>query len=364
MFFIIAVIVLFFLVVFQIAKASEYVQALKGEEASFKQHNKVNGFLMIGFLVLGLIGVYWCHALYEKQTLFPQGSSSKEGERVDDMLRITITITGIVFFITQILLFWFAYRFQYKENRKAFFFSHSSKLEIIWTTIPTIVLTILIIVGLHNWFIFTSDAPKGAMQIEVTGKQFGWIFRYPGKDGKFGQKYYRNIDESAGNDLGLIWKDSAALNQKADPATYDDIIMQGNVYLIKDKPVELIIGSRDVVHDVGLPHFRMKMDAVPGMPTRMWFTPKYTTKEMKERTGNPDFVYELCCDQMCGNGHYSMRAVVNVVTELEFDEMMAKQKPAYLNAFPDKDPNAVKVVAAVVNAPSNAAAPAADTTKK
>ena len=364
MFFTIAVIVLFFLIVFQIAKASEYVQVLKGEEASFRQQNKVNGFFMIAFLVLGLLGVYWCHELLEKHTLFPQGSASKEGEKVDSMLIVTTVITGIVFVITQILLFWFAFRYQYKENRKAYFFSHSSKLEIIWTTIPTIVLTILIIIGLRNWFIFTGDAPKGAMQVEVTGKQFGWIFRYPGKDGKFGQKYFRNIDESAGNDLGLIWKDSAALNQKADPATFDDIIMQGTVYLIKDKPVEFIIGSRDVIHDVGLPHFRMKMDAVPGTPTRLWFTPKYTTKEMKEKTGNPDFVYELSCDQMCGNGHYSMRAVITVVTEQEFDEMMAKQKPAYYNAFPDKDPaNAAKAVV-VSDTAKVVAKPAKDTTKK
>ncbi len=65
----------------------------------------------------------------------------------------------------------------------------------------------------------------------------------------------------------------------------------------------MIIGSRDVIHDVGLAHFRMKMDAVPGIPTTLWFTPKYTTKEMKEKTGNPDFVYEIACDQMCGSGH-------------------------------------------------------------
>jgi hypothetical protein len=62
-----------------------------------------------------------------------------------------------------------------------------------------------------------------------------------------------------------------------------------------------------VIHDVGLSHFRMKMDAVPGIPTTLWFTPKYTTKEMKERTKNPNFVYEISCDQMCGNSHYSMR---------------------------------------------------------
>lgn len=80
------------------------------------------------------------------------------------------------------------------------------------------------------------------------------------------------------------------------------------------------------------------MDAVPGIPTTMWFTPKYTTKEMKERTKNPNFQYEISCDQMCGDGHYSMKGVIEVVTQPEFDEWMAKQKPNYFAAFPEKDP--------------------------
>jgi cytochrome c oxidase subunit 2 len=83
----------------------------------------------------------------------------------------------------------------------------------------------------------------------------------------------------------------------------------------------------------------MKMDAVPGIPTTMWFTPKFTTREMKELTGNPNFVYEISCDQMCGNGHYSMKGVIEVVEQEEFDLWMAKQKPQYLVNFPDKDPS-------------------------
>ena len=110
------------------------------------------------------------------------------------------------------------------------------------------------------------------------------------------------------------------------------------MYIVKNKPVKFIIGSRDVVHDVGLSHFRLKMDAVPGTPTTLWFTPKFTTKEMKESTGNPNFQYEISCDQMCGNGHYSMKGVIEVVSQAEYDEWMAKQKPAYYAAFPEKDP--------------------------
>jgi cytochrome c oxidase subunit 2 len=122
-------------------------------------------------------------------------------------------------------------------------------------------------------------------------------------------------------------------NIKADPTGYDDIIETTAMILIKDRPVKLIINSRDVIHDVGLPHFRMKMDAVPGTPTTLWFTPKYTTEEMKKITNNPNFEYEIACDQMCGNGHYSMRGVIKVVkNEAEFKFWLATQKPAYVGS--------------------------------
>ena len=342
MFLTIAVVVLIFVVIFQIAKASEYVSVLKGEEVSRKQNNKINGFLMVVFLVLGLVGVWYCNELLYDKTLLVQDAASVEGARVDSMLWVTLAVTGIVFIATQVVLFVFAYKYQEDTNRKVVFFAHSTKLELIWTVIPAIALTVLVVIGLRNWFLFTGEPPKNAMVVEVTGKQFGWIYRYPGKDGSFGKKYYKNID-NASNSLGLIWDDELA---------QDDIVMEQTVYLIKGKPVKLVLGSRDVIHDVGLSHFRLKMDAVPGIPTTMWFTPKYTTKEMKELTNNPNFQYEISCDQMCGNGHYSMKGVIEVVDQEEFDAIMAKQKPYYYTAFPEKDPSAAPadttVVAAVV----------------
>ena len=342
----VAIIVLIFVVIFQIAKASEYVSILKGEEASRQQNNKINGFLMVAFLVLGFIGIYVCNKAYYGKTQLAQGAASIQGEKVDQMLFVTLIITGIVFVITQVLLFWFAYKYQEDKNRKVFFFAHSTKLELIWTAIPAIALTVLVVFGLRNWFFFTGEPPKNANVIEVTGKQFGWIFRYPGKDGIFGKKYYKNIDPAT-NSVGIIWDDKYA---------QDDIQTEQTMYVVKGQPVKLIIGSRDVIHDVGLTHFRLKMDAVPGIPTTMWFTPIYTTKEMREKTGNPNFAYEISCDQMCGNGHYSMKGVIEVVDQEEYDLWMAKQKPQYFTAFPEKDPSAVPVT---VKADSTAKATAA-----
>ena len=337
---IIVALILGFIVVFQIAKASEYVAILRGEEKTRKEHNRINAFLLLVFLVVGLFGVWYCNERL-KGKILPE-SASEHGERIDNMMWITLAITGIVFFITQILLFWFAYKYQEREDRKAYYFPHNNKLEVIWTVIPAITLTILVGFGLYYWFQITGEAPKDAQAIEVTGKQFGWEFRYPGKDNIFGRKYFKNIDEAKSNPLGQIWED---------PANRDDIYASQTVHIVVNKPVKFIINSKDVIHDFGLSHFRLKMDAVPGTPTTMWFTPKFTTKQMKEKYGD-DFTYEISCDQMCGRGHYTMRGVIVVESQAEFDAWMAQQKPQYEAATGGNNP-----------APANAA-PKTDSTAK
>ena len=276
--------------------------------------------MLLAFLVIGLFGVWYCNETLKDKILPP--SASDHGEKIDTMIWITLGITFFVFVITQILLFWFAYKYQEREDRKAYFFPHDNRLEVIWTVIPAIVLTVLVGFGLYYWFQITGEAPKNAQVVEVTGSQFKWEFRYPGKDGKLGRKYYKEINEVKGNPLGQVW---------SDPDNHDDIVASQEMHLIVNKPVKLIINAKDVIHDVGLAHFRMKMDAVPGMPTTMWFTPKYTTREMKEKYGQ-DFTYEISCDQMCGQGHFSMRGTIVVESEAEHKVWLAKQTPQYITA--------------------------------
>jgi len=159
----------------------------------------------------------------------------------------------------------------------------------------------------------------------------------------FGRKNYK-LTKGA-NGLGVDFND---------PASHDDIHVPATMHIPVGRPVKLVINAQDVIHDVGLPHFRLKMDAVPGIPTTLWFTPLYTTDEMKLKTGNPNFVYELSCDQMCGAGHFSMRAVIQVDSEEEYMRYMATLEPEYWTVFPDKKPQ-----------PANAAPAAApDTSKK
>jgi cytochrome c oxidase subunit II len=318
---IVIALILGFFIIFQIAKASEYVGILKGEEKTRKDSNRINAFLLLAFLVLGLVGVWFCNEKLKGKIL--GASASEHGERIDTMIWITLAITGFVFVITQIALFWFSYKYQEKENRQAFYYPHNNKLELIWTVIPAIVLTVLVGFGLYYWFQITGEAPKNAMVVEVTGKQFNWEFRYPGKDGVLGKKYYKNVDETKGNPLGQIWDD---------PANHDDIYTTGEMHAVVNRPIKLVLYAKDVIHDVGLVHFRMKMDAVPGIPTTMWFTPKYTTRQMREKYG-PDFNYEISCDQMCGSGHYSMRGTIVVESEAEYKAWLASKKPQYAAAM-------------------------------
>jgi cytochrome c oxidase subunit II len=324
--FLFGIVAMIILVIFQIAKASEYVSVLKGEEKTRRQSNKINGFLLVAFLIFGLIGVYICNKWFYPKTLFVQGSASKEGEEIDYMLYLTIAVTGFIFIITQILLFWFCFKYQEKDGKKAYFFPHNTKLELLWTTVPAIFLTILVVFGLINWFKMTGPAPDNAAIVEITGHQFAWEMRYPGKDGILGKKDYKLYNSPSGNILGVDFKDQNSM----------DDLHTTEMHLVVNKPVKLIIGAQDVIHDVGLNHFRMKMDAVPGIPTTLWFTPQITTAEMKVKTGNPNFVYEISCDQICGPSHFSMRGVIVVETQVEYDKWMAEQKAEYISLVKEK----------------------------
>jgi cytochrome c oxidase subunit 2 len=230
-FFIIVALGLGFLITFQIAKASEYVAILRGEEKSRKQNNKINAFLLLLFMIVGLIGVYYCNDVLKDKILGE--AASDHGKNIDTMLYITIAITGVVFVITQVLLFWFCYKYQESDTRKAYYYPHNNKLERIWTVIPAIALSVLVGFGIFYWFKITGEAPKDAMEVEIVGSQFKWEYRYPGDDKVLGKKYYKEI--STENPLGQLWDD---------PANHDDIYVAGEpMHLVVNKPVRLVIGA-------------------------------------------------------------------------------------------------------------------------
>jgi cytochrome c oxidase subunit 2 len=275
--------------------------------------NKINAALFLVFFVVGSILTVW--SAYSASEFFLPQPSSVHGEEIDNLFWVTMGVIGAVFVATHILLFYFPYKYQYKEGRVASFYPDNNKLEVVWTIIPAIVLTLLVLSGWKVWRDITSDAPENAEVVEVMGKQWNWLVRYPGKDKQLGTYNFRLID--ATNEFGFDFTDEK---------NFDDFVPR-EIYLPKGKPVLFKIRARDVLHSVYAPHFRLKMDAVPGMPTRFWFTPTISTQEMREKLNNPEFNYELACAEVCGRAHFSMRFLIVVVEEDEYNKWYAEQAP-------------------------------------
>jgi cytochrome c oxidase subunit 2 len=155
-------------------------------------------------LIIGLIGVYYCNELLKGKILAFGSAASDHGQLVDNMMKYTLWITGVVFIGTQIALFWFSYKYQESGKRKAYYYPHNNKLEVIWTVIPAIFLTILVGFGIFYWFKITGEAPQGSNLVEVTGSQFKWEFRYPGNDKILGKKYFKNRQVTRWVSYGMI----------------------------------------------------------------------------------------------------------------------------------------------------------------
>ncbi|GHE67859.1 MULTISPECIES: cytochrome c oxidase subunit II [Roseivirga] len=313
------------LLIFRITRLVNVVKGT-GEETTSSSNN-MNAVLMIVFMVLffGLAGWYsWAHF-----DAYDPPVASEHGELTDKLFWRTMWITGIVFVVTNILLFVFSYKYRYNKNKRALFYPHNNKLEYLWTGVPAIVLTWLVISGWMAWDGIMSEAPEESEQIEIMGYQFAWSIRYGGMDNQVGDYDYRLID--AINTHGVDFSDRA---------NFDDF-MSNSLVIPKGKPVLLKIRARDVLHSVFIPHMRVKMDAVPGMPTQFWFVANKTTEEMRVEEGNPDFNYELACTEICGEGHFSMSKIVTVLEPEEYEKWKAEQKswlsknPSFMSQVPD-----------------------------
>ncbi len=265
--------------------------------------------------------------------------ASEHGAHTDLLFWITMGVTVVAFVIISIIMFVFIYQYQYQEGRKAKYFPDNHYLELAWTIIPAIVLAVLIFTGLRAWNDITGPASKEAELIEVIGQQFAWTVRYPGvKDKELGKVDYKLID-NFGNEFGL---------DLTDKNSFDDF-KSLELHLPVDKEILLKIRAKDVLHSVFLPHFRVKMDAVPGMPTQFKFKVTKTTQQMRDETGNPNFNYEMACTEICGRGHFSMKMTVIVEDQETYEKWKASQE-AWLKQNPDylkKVPNALKEAAMI-----------------
>jgi cytochrome c oxidase subunit 2 len=306
--------VLLYIVIVQISKASDLIKSLRsGDEKEESFGNSALFTSIIGFGVL-VYSIVTCFVY--GPTMLPK-PASEQGVWINDLMNVTIVLTGVVFIITQALLFWFVYKYHYRKGRKAYFFADNNKLEVAWTVVPAIVLTFLIGFGIQKWFKIFSPAPKDAVLIEATGKQYAWSIRYSGADHTLGKRDFSLVNPD--NELGINWNDAAS---------HDDF-MADEIVLPVNKPVSINVGALDVIHNFWLPHFRLMMSAVPGVPTHLWFRPTITTEEMRKETNNPNFEYVVACNKLCGSGHYNMKKKVRVVSQEEYEKWFSEQKSYY-----------------------------------
>ncbi|HLW21289.1 MAG TPA: cytochrome c oxidase subunit II [Cyclobacteriaceae bacterium] len=335
-------VVLLISIIWMVYRLQTLVSVVKGSDKKIATgSNKINAMLMLVFLI-GMGGLMFWYSIKEFDN-YQLPIASDHGVITDRLFWITMAVTGAVFLITHVLLFWFGYKYQYDEKKRAAYYPDNNKLEVIWTLVPALVLTVLVLTGWKAWSDITAPAPENAHVVEVLGYQFAWEIRYPGKDRQMGEYDYRLIN--ATNSRGINFSDQKAL---------DDFGAQ-NIVIPKGEPVLLMIRARDVLHSVFVPHMRIKMDAVPGMPTRFWFVANKTTAEMREEVGNADFEYELACAELCGSGHFSMKKIITVLEPDEYQKWYAEQA-TFIQQDPDllaNLPDDIKELAAIQISESN-----------
>ncbi|MFM6935622.1 MAG: cytochrome c oxidase subunit II transmembrane domain-containing protein [Flavobacteriales bacterium] len=383
---ILIVIILGAIAIAQLVRVYEISAKLRknGEHEISSRDNNLNGKLMFGFMIALFVSFIYLMTTYGWTG---RGvAASVEGKETDSLLNLNFVIIIMIFFFTNFLLFFFTYKYVRKPGVKAFYYPHNNKLEMLWTAVPAIVLAVIIILGLQTWNDLVAPTGKEAIRVELFSKQFDWTARYAGQDNTLGKYDYKLTTDN--NELALLTSntiDSAIMNmmngangigkiqrllnnrdtilndstenalrvdlsrkerlyrllaqmkanhnKKLDASAWDDIIQKDTLVLCKGQQYEISLRSKDVIHSAFFLHMRAQMNAVPGMPTRMKFTPSMTTEEMRTAKNNPTFNYVLMCNKICGGAHYKMKMIVVVKDKAAYKAWMASKKK---ETFKDK----------------------------
>jgi cytochrome c oxidase subunit 2 len=259
--------------------------------------------LALLLVVVGCVYLFLAHPYW-----FPAGASASSGA-IDRHFRIAFCVFGALFVLGHLVLIYVLSKRPYADGKIP---SGSWRLEITWTLAITIIFFWFNISGEHLWsrmmpanHMMAAEKQPGEIEIEVTGAQFQWYFRYPGADGVFGKTDAQKFAKAEeGNPLGI---------DPSDPAGRDDVLATAMMVPV-GHTVRLHLRAQDVIHSLFIPAMRFKQDTVPGMEILSYFTPTQIG------------VYEIACAELCGLGHYRMRAVVRVVSEEDFEKWLKIQE--------------------------------------
>jgi len=266
----------------------------------------------MGFLLAVLIWTV-CIALsvpfITRTWWFPE-AITEHGRGVDDQFMLTLVVTGVIFILAHFALGYAVMRFGANRPGPAVHSHGNERWEILWTTAATILFVGLTFMGYSAWaevrFADQQTAPPDPdrLIVEVTAQQFVWNMRYPGTDGRFGPLDNSLINDLLGNPLGV---------DRNHPDGRDDITVPRMVVPV-NRQVEVILRSKDVLHNFFVPELRIKLDTVPGLVGSLRFRP--------DTVGT----YEIPCSELCGLGHYEMRSFLDVVEQADYDAWMAEQQ--------------------------------------
>ncbi len=341
----IVVVLLIAISLWQLSKVLKIYKASKEDDfVANDDDNKTQGALMLAFVIFLFLFVFY--GFYAWGDVLLGTPASEHGSTIDALMFTSWVIIFAVFFLTHTLLFYFAYKYQGKKGGKALYYSDNMKLEMIWTGVPVVVLTGLILFGLYAWNDITDydfDDEDQPLVVELYAQQFNWTARYAGDDNTLGDANVRLIDMDNVNVLGL---------DTSDPNYKDDVITK-ELHLPVGRRVHFKIRSQDVLHSAYMPHFRAQMNCVPGMITEFSFIPTITTADMRNDEGivakvkhinelraarkaagdeeNVDpyeFDYLLLCNKICGKSHYNMQMKIIVETPEEYAAWIKTQKQA------------------------------------
>lgn len=210
---------------------------------------------------------------------------SEHGHQIDHLWNFILILTGLVFVATELVLFWFLWRYDGASNKQPVKFTHGShNLEVIWTILPAATLLFIAIYQMNAWADVKMRRPNIPVTVEVTARQFEWRLRYPGADKKLG--------------------------------TEDDVFAVNDLHVPLDEDVLVELKTMDVLHDFFLPHLRIKQDAVPGMKIPVWFRAKESG------------TYDLVCAELCGWGHYKMKGRLTVEPREKFEAWLKQMYDA------------------------------------
>ena len=255
--------------------------------------------LSLGLLVWGFMTAAVAATLYARQALWLPPLAAQEGAAIDRLIEITLWVTGAAFLLVHALLGYFLIRYRTRGQPKAYYFPHSTPLEVTYTAVPAVVMVALSVAGMVLWTRIHAPPPPNSFLIEIRGQQFSWSARYPGPDGRLGR-----VDNRIPQPFNVDPKD---------PAGRDDVV-SSEIYLVVNRPAHILLRTSDIQHSFWVPAFRLKKDLLPGSTTELWLTPT--------RTGT----FDIVCAELCGVGHYTMRGELRVVTQGEFDRWLEQQR--------------------------------------